>query len=165
VARWASEKVDVAAPELERRAAARRIADRLRELDPAALRGAVTKVAGEKAAVPVAVARARPAARVEPIAAAATASPAPRTGAPQTRGNAQRPAAAAAAKVAVATLEAPAPALSEAVIVELRGALRGRTTAELASVLEAPVTQVEAALRALVAQGAAVPRGPRFYLS
>jgi hypothetical protein len=35
----------------------------------------------------------------------------------------------------------------------------------VAEALAAPVQQVEAALRALVAQGAAVPRGPRFYVS
>jgi hypothetical protein len=85
---------------------------------------------------------------------AAAPRPARRTGGGEAR---------AAAVVAVA--EAPAPALSGAVLGELRGALRGCTSAEVAEALSAPVQQVEAALRALVAQGAAVPRGPRFYVS
>ena len=184
VARWAAEKVDASAPDIERRAAARRISERLRELDPAALRGAVTKVSAERSVAPV---RARavapniavnaPAPAVAPAAPAAATARAPQpkvaTRAVATRTQPSRAVRAAAGSqparsartVATATLAPPAPALSEAVMVELRGALRGRTPSEVADALAAPVQEVEAALRTLVAQGAAVPRGPRFYVS
>jgi hypothetical protein len=52
----------------------------------------------------------------------------------------------------------------EAIVAELRGALRGRAAAELASLLAAPPARVEAALHLLSARGAIVARGPRWYV-
>jgi len=54
--------------------------------------------------------------------------------------------------------------LSDAIVAELRGALRGRSTPELIGLLAAPPPELEAALNGLVARGAVVARGPRWYV-
>jgi hypothetical protein len=74
----------------------------------------------------------------------------------------------AAAALASAVAVAPAelePALGTAVMGEIRSALRGRTVDELAETLARDRMTVEASLRALVAQGRLVVRGPRFFVS
>jgi DNA-binding CsgD family transcriptional regulator len=72
---------------------------------------------------------------------------------------ASRPAPAAAIALA------PDPSLSDAALAELRAALRGRTPDELASALGRDRPTVDAALAALVRDGRAARRGPRFYMS
>ena len=83
-----------------------------------------------------------------------------------------------AARAAVAVLEvAPAPAAAgtpggpsdaafdEAVVLEVRGALRGRTAAELTVALDAAPARVEAALAGLHARGALTRRGDRWWFT
>jgi hypothetical protein len=65
---------------------------------------------------------------------------------------------------AVAAPEADS-ALTAAALAEVRAALRGRSTEELAAALSRERSAVEASLRALVAQGQLVARGPRFFMS
>jgi hypothetical protein len=81
----------------------------------------------------------------------------------------------------VAVLEAPAPALAPeaapvaggpsgerleaALLLELRGALRGRTAEELYQVAGASPFRVDAALQVLLARGAVVVRGPRWCMA
>jgi hypothetical protein len=82
----------------------------------------------------------------------------------------QAPAAAAAftataqlARAAVAVIDLPSGDLSpgeEAVLLELRSALRGRTPEEIARVVPGGADR---ALAALVARGAAVKRGVRYF--
>jgi HEAT repeat protein len=128
VGRWAGEPLRGDLDESDRRALARKMTERLREIDGAALRGAVSRV---------------PAQTVKAKAAAAI------------RG-AGAPAAAAAAP-------APAVDVARAVLAEVRAALRGRTTAEIADSIAAAPGAVDGAIRALAAQGAVVARGARFY--
>jgi hypothetical protein len=76
------------------------------------------------------------------------------------------------ARTAVAVVEEPAPrpapvdpsgdALEAAVELELRGALRGRTAAELCAATGAPAARVDAALEALRARGTLTLRGSRW---
>lgn len=54
--------------------------------------------------------------------------------------------------------------LDDAIVAELRAALRGRAAAELAGLLSASPPEVEASLQALAARGAVVARGPRWYV-
>jgi hypothetical protein len=70
----------------------------------------------------------------------------------------------AAPRAAVASADAD-PVLDEAVLAEIRTALRGRTAAELTLALGRPPVQVEATLRALVARGRIAPRGPRWFMA
>jgi hypothetical protein len=75
----------------------------------------------------------------------------------------------------VAVLEAPAASpsvlpsgggsLEQAVLLELRGALRGRTTEELAQVCGSPPSRVDAALELLAGRGAVARRGPRWCMA
>jgi hypothetical protein len=82
-------------------------------------------------------------------------------------------AAAPRSRAAVAVLEAPAPAtaptgggpLEAAVLLELRGALRGRTTGELAQVCGAPAGRIDAILEVLAGRGAVARRGPRWCMA
>ncbi len=82
-------------------------------------------------------------------------------------------AAALAPRARVAVLEAPAPAaaapapgsLETAVLLELRGALRGQGAEELARVCGAPSARIEAALEVLAGRGAVVRRGPRWCMA
>ena len=76
-------------------------------------------------------------------------------------------------RTAVAVLESPAPAvthpggvtLEAAVLLELRGALRGRTAEELVRVCGAPTARVDAALELLAGRGAVARRGPRWCMA
>jgi HEAT repeat protein len=151
-ARWSGEAVDTSAPEAERRRAARRISEKLLEVGGEALRSAVTKVR-VVAAPPPHAARTRP--RVT--------SPSPFQGEGRGEG-ASRGSAAAAMKSAVA-VAAPDAALAEAALTEVQAALRGRTADELSAALGSERLAVESTLRALVAQGRLVARGPRFFMS
>jgi hypothetical protein len=56
-------------------------------------------------------------------------------------------------------------ALQAAVLLELRGALRGRTAEELAQVCGAPQAGIDAALELLAGRGEAVRRGPRWCMA
>jgi len=139
VARWAGEPVRAELPAEERRRAARRIAGKLAALDCAVLRDAV--VASAPAAPFVAPASA-------PVRAAA-----PRAGDGR---------AAPAVRAAVAVLEPEAAGGSpteDAVLLEVRSALRGRTLNEIAGLVPGGA----AALEALAAKGAVVRRGQRYF--
>jgi hypothetical protein len=88
------------------------------------------------------------------------ASPAPRS----------RVAVLEAPAIAVAPIAAPAPgagpgALEAALLLELRGALRGLPAEELARVCAAPPARVEAALEVLAGRGAVLRRGPRWCMA
>lgn len=85
-------------------------------------------------------------------------------GGPERGEGARAAPAAPAVHVTVAVAEEPAPALADAVLAEVRAALRGRTAAELSVALGADPAAVEGALRALAARGQLTPRGPRFFL-
>ncbi len=158
VARWSGESVAAAAPAEDRRRAARRISEKLSAVGATALRDAVT-------ADPVAVPRAAPA----PARVAATTRPA----APLPVATVARPAAQVAARpasptallarAAVAVIDVPSGDLSPveaAVLLELRSALRGRSPEEIARVVPGGADR---ALAALVARGAAVQRGARYF--
>jgi hypothetical protein len=56
-------------------------------------------------------------------------------------------------------------ALEAAVLLELRGALRGRSTEELAQVCGAPGARIDAALELLAGRGAVARRGPRWCMA
>jgi hypothetical protein len=70
----------------------------------------------------------------------------------------------------VAVLAAPAPsvggpagtALEEAIELELRGALRGRTAEELSVATGAPTARIEGALEAMRSRGTLTLRGARW---
>ena len=187
-ARWSGEAVDTSAPEAERRRAARRIAEKLLEVGGDELRSAVTKVpvaaappprpsppVGERVKVFSSspsgerVKTAQRAPRV-PSPSPFIAGSAPRVSSPspsqgEGRGEGRRLAAAAPkTTVAVAALSAD-PALATAALAEVRAALRGRTAEELCATLGSERVTVESTLRALVAQGQLVARGPRFFMS
>ncbi len=153
VARWSGESVAAAAPAEDRRRAARRIAGKLSAVGATALRDAVV---ADPAAIP----------RSAPVRTAAVAPAPARPAAPSV---APRPSAVPAsatarlARAAVAVVETPAGELSpgeEAVMLELRSALRGRTPEEIARVVPG---SADRALAALVARGAAVRRGVRYF--
>jgi predicted transcriptional regulator len=179
VERWAGERVDAGAAPAERRRTSRRIAERLQALDRGALREAVARPLAHGSAVPLprnpAPAPAAAPLRQEPLAPILSPPPAPSPSIP----GAMRPALGAGAVEGprargvegqgAATFAAPSttfdPALAEAALAEVRAALRGCTAAEIAAALGAGPGPVEGALRALVAQGRIVPRGPRFFMS
>jgi len=187
VGRWAGEPVDAAASPAERRRAGRRIADKLAAVDASALRDAVVAgaparpaqaVPAATAPVPRAAAPARAAAvpsRAAAPARAAIANPAsaaspipPAAPAPSPASHAPAAAALSHARSAVAVLDPPAEGgdpLEEAIVVEVRSALRGRTPDELAAALSTGTAAVEAAVNALVARGTLAQRGPRFFMS
>jgi len=153
VARWSGETVRAGSSAEERRRAARRIADRLAELDSGALRDAVVGAAAAEAPAPSRAAQAAaPAAR--PALAAAPGAPVP---SPPSPGAAPR------ARAAVAVLEAPGDELGpleQAVLLEIRSALRGRSADDIARAVPG---DAEGALRSLVARGAVVLRGLRYF--
>ncbi|MFL5262411.1 MAG: hypothetical protein ACJ79L_08415, partial [Anaeromyxobacteraceae bacterium] len=170
VARWAGESPDAAAPDVERRRASRRIAERLLELDGSALRSAVTRVAVPATAVAAPV-RPEGGAAESKRARTSTSTPTPTsnpTTPPTPSAHSERTAAQSkGAPAPRSTTVAPAadPALADAALFEIRAALRGRTPDELASALGRDRPTVEAALCALAAQGRVARRGPRFYMS
>ena len=146
VARWCGESVAAAAPAEDRRRAARRIAEKLSAVGATALHDAVV---------------ADPAAAARPVAArAAVPRPAAPLAAPALRAAS---ATARLARTAVAVVELPSGDLSPAeaaVLLEIRSALRGRTPDEIARVVPDGGDRV---LAALVARGAAVKRGVRYF--
>ena len=151
VARWSGESVAAAAPAEDRRRAARRIAEKLSGVGATALRDAVVAdpAATPARAAAVAPAAARPVVPAPPV----PPRPAPTPGSATAR----------LARAAVAVIEVPAGELSpgeEAVMLELRSALRGRTPEEIARVVPGGADR---ALAALVARGAAVKRGVRYF--
>ncbi len=87
----------------------------------------------------------------------AEAARAPRALAPLSPGSGARPAAPRPA----APVDA---ALTSAALAEVRTALRGRTAEEIAAALAREPAQVTSSLAALVAQGAVVARGPRYFV-
>jgi hypothetical protein len=160
VARWSGESVASAGPPEDRRRAARRIAEKLAAVGSATLRDAVV-LAGPEAAP-----QARAVAPATAPAKAPTAAPQPASAPAPVRAPIAAPAlsaAAAAPRAAVAVAEAPSGDLDpveEAVLLEIRSALRGRTQEELSRVL--PVGS-ERAIATLLARGAVVQRGPRYF--
>jgi len=161
VARWSGESVAAAAPAEDRRRAARRIAEKLSAVGATALRDAVVLAdpMADPAPARPAIARATAAPRVAPAAARPAVAPsaiAPPS-APLSAAPAQKP------RASVAVVEAPpgAPSpLEEAVLLELRSALRGRTPEEISRVVPGGADR---ALAALVARGAAIQRGARYF--
>ncbi|WP_280959882.1 HEAT repeat domain-containing protein [Anaeromyxobacter dehalogenans] len=162
-----------------RRAASRRIAERLAAMDATALRDAV--IAGADALAPArpstgsgrADSPARHAApsparaelvEARPHAPARSAAASPARAGPV---EARPLAPAARAAVAVAVVEAaPAdPGLEAGIVGEVRIALRGCTPADLSAVLGAPQPRVDAVLAALAARGALVQRGARWFMA
>jgi hypothetical protein len=147
VARWSGESIAAAAPAEERRRAARRIAEKLSAVGTTALRDAVVLADPNADPAPArpAIARpvgARPVAAASPPVAAHVAALAPK------------------ARVAVEAPSGPLSPVEGAVLLELRSALRGRTPAEIAQVVSGGADR---ALAALVARGAAVQRGTRYF--
>jgi hypothetical protein len=148
------------------------LAGALRDADPGVARAAAAALSGRTSDVTRrALERYQ---RAAPPRAAPRLPPAP----PASRSRVSAPAAAAPASApralgAVAVLEAPAPvaapggggALEAAVLLELRGALRGRTAEELAQVSGAPPARVHAALEVLAGRGAVAQRGPRWCMA
>jgi hypothetical protein len=160
VARWSGESIAAAAPAEERRRAARRIAEKLSAVGTTVLRDAVVLADPNADPAPARPAIARPVAArpvaTGPVPAAPVAASSPPVAA-------QVAAPAPKARVAVAVIEAPSGPLSPvegAVLLELRSALRGRTPAEIAQVVSGGADR---ALAALVARGAAVQRGTRYF--
>jgi hypothetical protein len=160
VARWSGEAVAAGAPGEDRRRAARRIAERLGRIEAEALRDAVVTAGPDAPADPVPALEARvatPAARA-PL-------PVPAAG-PTVRAASPRDVAAAPApraRVAVAVVDEAAGELDEveaAVLLEIRSALRGRAPEEIARLVPGPSDD---ALRSLVARGAVVRRGARYF--
>jgi HEAT repeat protein len=170
LSRVCGEPVEADGPLSARRAASRRIAERLAGMAGEDLRAAVLRSASpaRPAAGPVRaaadVASARPATPAP--AARAPAPPAPVVRAAALARPTPVPARAAVA-VAVATA-APPPAagdLAPLVVGEIRAALRGCTAENLAAVLGEPAARVEAALGALASSGTIAQRGSRWFMS
>ncbi|ACG75108.1 PBS lyase HEAT domain protein repeat-containing protein [Anaeromyxobacter sp. K] len=154
-----------------RRAASRRIAERLAAMDGTALRDAV--IAGADALARPSPTPARAEAQRTAPAPAASSSPARGVRAPAASPAGAGPvearplAPAARAAVAVAVVDAaPAdPGLEAGIVGEVRIALRGCTPADLSAVLGAPQPRVDAVLAALAARGALVQRGARWFMA
>jgi hypothetical protein len=200
VARWSGEAVvDTAAPEADRRRAARRISEKLLEMDGGALRDAVTRVPAAVVSTPGAACAVRVKVTAKPEGTAAGANgdlarrersaPSPSTAVPAVPcpalGTGSAPPAAARTRRAARPPEPARPAallrqasgavtvaapdvdgvLAAAALGEVRTTLRGCTADEIVSALARGRVEVEAVLRALVAQGRLVARGPRFFMS
>jgi hypothetical protein len=153
------------------------LAGALRDADPGVARAAAAALSGRTSdtsrralekyqrTVPT------PALRPQSVAVAAGPRPDPpaRAPSPATQGTVAAP----RARAAVAVLEAPAPAagpagggpLEAAVLLELRGALRGLTAEELGRVCGAPAARIDAALEVLAGRGAVARRGPRWCMA
>jgi HEAT repeat protein len=168
-----------------RRASGRRIAEKLsamgaEELRTAVLRGAAPAGASAERVLAATGRASGPATATRSAIATPSATRTPTPTSPATA-NPTAPAtataaAARAARTAVAVLDAPlappAPAvragdhgLEGRILAELRAALRGCNEAQLSSVLATCPAEVEAALAALAARGAAERRGTRWFTS
>jgi HEAT repeat protein len=189
LSRVSGEAVDAEASPSARRAASRRISERLAAMDGDQLRAAVLRGAtSPPAAAPVvsaAVATPRApvaAAAAAPVRASVAAPAAPRAPAPASVAAAPRAHARAAAAVAVPEARAAVavaiadpggssdePAVGDdvdvRVVAEIRAALRGCTPEGLAAALGVPPVRMEAALRTLAAQGTVAQRGTRWFMS
>jgi HEAT repeat protein len=182
--RIAGEAVDVEATPSARRAASRRIAERLAAMGGEEIRSAVLAAAPDASRAEVAIAEpaevavGRRGAR-RTVAVAAPASPArtataTRTATTTATTTTTATATATATRTAVeveveAAPPAPAPSpaaspLDASVLLEVRASLRGCTAEDLAAVLDAPAPDVAAALAALDARGALVKRGARWFM-
>jgi len=159
VSRWSGEAVDAEASAPERRRAARRIADKLAALGEGTLRDAVV-AAAETIGAPAPVTSTAARAPTATPTATSTSTPAP------TPATLLATAPAPLARTAVAVADAPGPSdpLEEAVVAELRAALRGRSLDELAAAVPGGRPAAEVALRSLVARGALAQRGARFFV-
>jgi HEAT repeats len=171
LSRVCGEPVEADGPLSARRAASRRIAERLAGMGGEELRTAVLKSVAAQPAAAVApapaIASARAIAPAPAIAPLPAIPPAP----------AHAPAARDAARTAVAVLPAPAIASAPApaepgaadlgarIVAELRAALRGCAVEGVAAALGEPAGRVEAALESLAASGAVARRGLRWFTS
>jgi HEAT repeats len=181
--RIAGETVNVDAPTHTRRAASRRIAEKLATMGRDEIRAAVLDAAAGPRTVAAATATAT--ATATPTA-TATAPPTPTATATATAPvrkparaepvearagvTAMTPAAPRAAhrptRTAVAVLDPEPPSeLASGILGEIRAALRGCTAQELATALASPQPSVNAALAALGARGTLVRRGARWFMS
>jgi hypothetical protein len=162
--RWSGERVDGDAPDHERRRAARRIAERLAAMAPAEVASAVMVAAGRPRTAEVVVHRFTHGGIQRAAVAAKTPGAVATT--PGSRVAVAAPTASAPAGQGRAAAS-PAPAatgLEDAIVAELRAALRGRAAAELAGLLSAPEGRIQESLNGLAARGAVVARGPRWYV-
>ncbi len=159
------------------------LAGALRDADPGVARAAAAALSGrtsdtsrralEKYQRTVPPPPAAPSPAPRPQAAAVATAPRPVAPSPAPSPVAVVAVAAPRARAAVAVLEAPAPAatpagggpLEAAVLLELRGALRGRTAEELGQVCGAPAARIDAALEVLAGRGAVARRGPRWCMA
>jgi HEAT repeat protein len=152
LSRVCGEPVEADGPLSARRAASRRIAERLAGMGGEELRSAVLR-----GAAPAKPAPARPAA-VAPGASSPAASPLPLAATPVRHKT-------VAVGVANSPAPAPGPDLAPLVLGEIRASLRGCTSDNLAALLGEPAARVEAALAALAASGAVARRGARWFMS
>jgi hypothetical protein len=164
VSRWAGEPIDCAASSSDRRRASRRIAEKLTQLGPEALRESLFARSGAALVRP----EPSPVAQMVNRPIVKSARPTPPVSVPSSVEH-RAPAARAApsVQVAVAVTEAPQVAMSsfeETLVGEIRAALRGRSATELTSLLSTSDAAVEQALRALVERGELTQRGARFYM-
>jgi hypothetical protein len=168
VERWSGEQVDPGAAPAERRRVSRRIAERLHALQHSDLRGALARTAGELTAVDRAATRtATPTSPriATPTPIATPTSPRIATATPTaTRIATATPTAISAPVQRVAVAEVDA-GLLEAILGEVRMALRGCTEAELAAALGRRPGELQGSLSALVARGQLISRGPRYFQS
>jgi hypothetical protein len=114
---------------------------------------------------PISVAPARPRASAEPAsppASARAATKAAPTAAPARTAASAAPKAAAKPRVPAAALDE---ALCNALVFEVRCAIRGRTLGELTASSDAAPKAVEAACELLVARGQFVRRGKKFFVA
>jgi len=158
LSRVAGEKVPADGPPPALRAASRRIAARLAAMDGPALRDAVLRGAGDMAPAPAHPPMAAP----RPVAPDKGPAAAPAAWA--------RPTVAARTATAVMVREAEPPSaeargLETAILVELRAALRGSASEDLAAALGAPAAAVSATLALLSDRGAVVQRGMRWFMA
>lgn len=170
VARWSGESIAAGAPGEERRRAARRIAERLAQLDAGSLRAAVVAAGpdGTVAAMPAAAPALVPAGVAPATRAPARARATGPRVAPASPGPVAAPASAAGrlmatARSAVAVVETGGDGhdgVAAAVMLEIRSALRGRSVEEIARLVPGPSAH---ALRVLEGRGAVVRRGTRYF--
>ncbi|WP_234945196.1 HEAT repeat domain-containing protein [Anaeromyxobacter sp. Fw109-5] len=160
--RLAGETVDSDAPASARRAASRRIAEKLAAMGGEEIRAAVLAAAPGAPATPLVVRQAHHERPRE------SARPDPSAGSGKGRAIATASPAALLSRAAVAVVEvAPAPGedLSAGIVFEVRAALRGCTAADLSNVLGAEPGRVDAALAALAGRGTLVQRGARWFMA
>jgi hypothetical protein len=151
VSRWSGETIDPNSPSVERRRAARRVADKLATLEEGALRKAVIR--GPTNAVPIE----KPMTAFPGMVACGEAGP------PSARGRIHRrdePTAAGPEAFPSATA-----ALEETLVGEIRSALRGRTPEELSQLAKAEPAVVATLLATLVQRGTLSQRGSRFFIA